>query len=310
MDVPRKPRHTEPGTVYHLIARFVDREWFIREEEERLCYLRLLGRALEGTDWRSLGYALMSNHIHHALVGGTDDLCGWIRRVHSPFADWLNRKYGRIGNVFVRGPKQLAVNADGVGQLLAYIHNNPVRAGIVPEARESSWTSHRAYLGLAPVPPWLHVEEGLSLAGFADRNAFDAFTRLQPNDPARELLKERRVIEEPEARESFHRCDVETRVDVKQIVDLTARALDVETPAMRSRRRTQLHVFARHVAIYAADRVGLSGVSIAKALGMSQQGVSFILNKTPRTEVDEAVNRVLSELGEPKAAAGNNRNNW
>jgi hypothetical protein len=175
--------------VYHLISRFVDRSWFFRDDNERAYYLQLLGRALADSDWRSLGYALMSNHIHHAVVGGTGELREWIRRVHAPFADWLNRKYGRIGTVFVRGPKQLAVDTDGIGQLLAYIHNNPVRAGVVSEAQHSSWTSHRAYLGLDRAPRWLRVDDGLALAGFADRTAFDGLVRLHPKDPTRDTRR-------------------------------------------------------------------------------------------------------------------------
>jgi hypothetical protein len=305
--MPRKPRHTEPGTVYHLISRFVDRSWFFKDDDERSYYLQLLGRALADTDWCSLGYGLMSNHIHHAVVGGTGELHEWIRRVHAPFADWLNRKYGRIGTIFVRGPKQLAVNTDGVGQLLAYIHNNPVRAGVVSDAHQSSWTSHRAYLDLDRVPRWLRVEEGLALAGFADRTAFDDFVRLHPKDPTRDLLRDQRLVEDPEARESFHRLDEERRVDVEQVVEPTARILGMEPTMLRSRRRTRQHVFIRHVAACAADRVGVSGVRIAAALGMSQQGVSFILTKAPDKDVDETVNRVLAGLDELSRgmAAGN-----
>ena len=62
--MPRKPRSNQPGVVYHLISRFVEREWFIKEEEEREYYVRLLGRALSESDWRCLAYAVMSNHIH------------------------------------------------------------------------------------------------------------------------------------------------------------------------------------------------------------------------------------------------------
>lgn len=229
--MPRKPRHTEPGTVYHLISRFVDRSWFFREDDERSYYLQLLGRALADSDWCSLGYALMSNHIHHAMVGGTDELHEWIRRVHSPFADWLNRKYRRIGTVFVRGPKQLAVDTDGVGRLLAYIHNNPVRAGLVSDAHQSNWTSHRAYLGFEPAPRWLRVGDGLALAGFHDPTTFDAFVRLHPKDPTRDHLRDRRLIEDPDARLSFHRCDVEPRVNVEQVLVSAARAPSSELRA-------------------------------------------------------------------------------
>src|SRR5574338_1050354 len=158
----RQPRHFIPGTVYHLISRFVDRDWLIRREQERRDYLELLGRALTTSDWRCLAYAIMSNHLHLAMVAGAQLLDSWIRRVHSPFADAMNRAYARIGPMFVRGPKALTVEASGVGSVIAYIHNNPVRAKVVADASESSWTSHRAYLGLVRAPAWLSVREGLA----------------------------------------------------------------------------------------------------------------------------------------------------
>jgi putative transposase len=295
MDMPRKPRDTEPGTVYHLISRFVDREWFITDDEERSCYLHLLGNALVETDWRSLGYAVMSNHFHHALVAGTDALDEWVRRVHSPFADWLNRRHDRIGTIFVRGPKQLAVDHHGVGQLLAYIHNNPVRAGVVSDASLSDWTSHRAYVGLDPVPGWLCVDEGLALAGFTSRTMFDAYVQLHPKDPARDRLRDRQLVEEPDKRESFHRPPKPT-VDAAQVVEATTELLGIEPAALRSRRRSRSHVFARHVAVVAADRAGISGVQIANALGLSQQGASFIVNRPSDHAANVAVDRVLARL--------------
>ena len=42
--------------------------------------------------------------------------------------------------------------------LLRYVHNNPVRAGVVDRASDSNWSSHRAYLGLEESPKWLATE--------------------------------------------------------------------------------------------------------------------------------------------------------
>src|SRR5882757_7105177 len=122
--MPRQPRHIQPGTVYHLISRFVDRDWFIKKEQERREYLALLGRALTTTDWRCLAYAIMSNHLHLAMLAGADRLDSWIRRVHAPFAGAMNRKYDRIGAMFVRGPKALPVGSSGV----ASVNIAPIRS--------------------------------------------------------------------------------------------------------------------------------------------------------------------------------------
>jgi REP element-mobilizing transposase RayT len=89
--MPRKPRHIVPGGVYPLISRFVDREWFITSAHEREHYLSLLGRALNDSDWTGLGYGVMSNHVHIEAIAGRDSLSSWIRRVHSRFADTMNR---------------------------------------------------------------------------------------------------------------------------------------------------------------------------------------------------------------------------
>jgi hypothetical protein len=53
-------------------------------------------------------------------------------------------------------------------RLLAYQHLNPVSAKVVDHAADSTWTSHRAYVGTQPAPDWLEVKLGLSLCGLTD----------------------------------------------------------------------------------------------------------------------------------------------
>ena len=82
----------------------------------------------------------------------------------------------------------MRARARGAGALTAYVHNNPVRFGLVREASASTWTSHRAWMGLEPPPPWLAVDRGLLLSGFdssADGRAqFDACVRARSKDPS------------------------------------------------------------------------------------------------------------------------------
>src|SRR5678815_1695229 len=124
-------RRNHPGVTYHLIARFVENRWFLDTPKARANYLRLLGRALVDTDWVCLAYALMSSHIHLLMIAGHETLKSWILRVHTPFAIWLNEQRERIGPVFTRGPADRAIPAERAAAVIAYIHNNPVRAGVV-----------------------------------------------------------------------------------------------------------------------------------------------------------------------------------
>ena len=58
---------------------------------------------------------------------------------------------------------------------MRYVHNNPVRAGIVPQAAASGWSSHRAYIGAEKAPPWLRLGEVLGMLATETEAARRAF---------------------------------------------------------------------------------------------------------------------------------------
>lgn len=273
--MPRRPRDIVAGAVYHLISRFVDRDWFIRTEQERQSYARLLGHALEDSDWKCLAYGIMSNHVHLETVAGKEPLGDWVRRAHSPFADALNKKYDRIGSVFTRGPKAYLVSPGKVGRVLAYLHNNPVRAGVVASARDSTWTSHRAYIGIGDAPPWLHVNEGLQRAGL-DRTSFDRWVNEAAVATPRNEADAFAALDLDEALVPEPRLPV---VDPEEVVRATARVLDVPIEELRSRRKQGHHTRARRIVARCADRLGISGAATARALRISPQRVSMILTR-------------------------------
>lgn len=173
----RPLRSFEPQAIYHLIPRFVGGEWFIRSAEEREMYLKLLGYGLSGSSWRCMAYAVMSNHIHLAMLAGEGKVCDWLREPHAEFADWINQRSKRIGGVFVRGPGSHRIAPNGVARLIGYVHRNPVRAGVADDPRDTDWTSHRAYLGDSPKPGWLDTTLGLEMAGFYDPAAMHSWIR-------------------------------------------------------------------------------------------------------------------------------------
>ena len=291
--MPRRPRDIRPGRVYHLISRFVDRDWFITSERERREYLALLGRAITTSDWRCFAFAVMSNHIHIGIVAGSHRLDSWLRRAHSPFAIAMNRAYDRIGPMFVRGPKSFLVEADGVANVIAYIHNNPVRARLVDAASQTTWTSHRAYVGRSEVPRWLDVGEGLARAGFSDPAALDRWVA----DPAREEFDRThdQIIAYDEPRE---RAPIST-LDPTVLVSAVASELGISVTQLRSQRRSAKEVRGREAAVLCGQRFGLSGAAIANALGVSQQAVSLIARRGVGTAAIAVGNRVLQRLEGP-----------
>jgi len=168
-----------PGGIYHLISRCVNKEYLLAGAEERRRYLSLLARAASKTDADLLAYGMMSTHNHLAVRAGQQPLSSMMKSVNSAYALWKNEKEGRLGPLFADRYKAILVEDEHyLLELVRYIHNNVVRAGLVKLARESWWASHNVYLGRQDCPAWLNpdlVLERFSSDQGRARALFDAF---------------------------------------------------------------------------------------------------------------------------------------
>lgn len=171
--MPRSAHLHYPGGVFHVVARCTGGAFLIRGDTERAHYLELLGKALAKTDAKLLAYCLMSNHVHLVVVHGQEPLERLLKPVHTGFALRLHRAHGRRkrhGPVFADRPRRVLVQEDAyLLQLVRYVHNNPVRAGVATDAASvsSQWSSHRAYVGRVEAPEWLNL--GYVLQRFGKR---------------------------------------------------------------------------------------------------------------------------------------------
>ena len=157
--MPRYARFHVTGGLFHIISRFHDRRFYLDIDGAREKYLELLGNAAATHDSRIIAYCLMSSHTHLVLQLGNDPLGRLTKQIHAPFGIWINRQRKGLGTIFADRPKSVLVHTETHGMaLLRYVHNNPVRAGVTERASDSNWSSHRAYLGLEPAPPWLATE--------------------------------------------------------------------------------------------------------------------------------------------------------
>ncbi|HUH01352.1 MAG TPA: hypothetical protein VML75_05110, partial [Kofleriaceae bacterium] len=160
-------RNTPAQTVQHVICRYHGRQIFVTEPLHRTVFLERFEHALKRTDWVPLAFALMGNHNHAAWWAERAALRSFYHPLNSAYARWMNRRLSpRIGSFFAGRPQNITFDPARTAHLIAYIHNNPVRAGAARDPEGSSWTSHRAFIGEAPAPPWLNVERALDLCGF------------------------------------------------------------------------------------------------------------------------------------------------
>lgn len=178
----RQARLNVVGGVFHLVSRFARDEWRLDVAGARQAYLAYLGEAAATGGVEVLAYCLMSNHVHLVVVQGERPLERFTKSLHAGFAAWSHgQARGRKaqGPVFADRPRAVLVDKDAyLLELVRYIHNNPVRAGVSRFARSSEWSSHQAYIGKVDAPEWLRMGYVLERFGRDKRRAaerFDAF---------------------------------------------------------------------------------------------------------------------------------------
>lgn len=297
--MPRQRRTWVPNAGAHTISRFVDRRYYLIDRHDRRLLLDSIERADDRWDWRWLSYAAMSTHLHYGHIAGEVEPDRFFRSAHTRFALRYHRRETRetLGHVFAARPTTYAIKASLLARLVAYHHRNPVKAGVVERASQSTWTSHRAYLRLDPAPPWLDVEWALDVLGFRDtaagRRLFDEFvTEVDLDDwqggpqPGPVVVTGSRGLED---------------VDWSRLVAL-ARAV-TNLPAnesLASRRRKA--VKTRQVIAYVATRdLGQTYSAVGTKLGMKTGSVFNLLSRMTGTDAD--VQGPVDELRRRLAAA-------
>lgn len=263
--MPRRPRPFTPGVPQHLISRFVDREYRLRNETDRHQYLKRIGKALSALA-RFVAYALMSNHTHNVAVGDEDPLGPALHGAHTGFGLWWNKQYDGLGPIFAERPKSLVLKTnEALAKVVAYVHTNPDRAGLVECPSLSDWTSHRAYLGLVPCPEFLAVEWALAEMGFSStpsgRLAFHEFVVSRRN------LRRDPTLSGP-AKASIEQARELVRVAMQHF-RLTFEEL--RQPTTIEARTARLVLVATATEVF-----GETSANLARAMGLSTSSLSRI----------------------------------
>ena len=89
----------------------------------------------------------MSNHVHlFVCEKNTGDIVKIMKKILTHYVGWFNRKYGRSGTLIAnRYISECVENDKYLFSLVRYIHQNPMKAGIVESLEEYAWSSFSQY---------------------------------------------------------------------------------------------------------------------------------------------------------------------
>ena len=145
----RLPRLTLPGYPHHIIQRGNNRQAIVATVADYRTLLDLLEENAKKFDVAVHAYVLMSNHFHLLATPRTvDGLPQMMQAVGRRYVRYFNDSQHRSGTLWEGRYKSTLIQTERY--LLAsmvYIDLNPVRAGLVAQARDYPWSSHGHYTG-------------------------------------------------------------------------------------------------------------------------------------------------------------------
>jgi len=163
LPVARLPRLHVPGGYYHVTMRGNHRQPIFFREEDRDLMGTVFAETIHKYAARVHAYCWMTNHLHALIQVSTTPLGRVIRGIASRFARTVQLRFSTTGHLFERRYHAVLVDADRrMLAVVRYIHLNPVRAGIVPDATSYPWSSHDIYLGRRTCP-WVTTDFALSM---------------------------------------------------------------------------------------------------------------------------------------------------
>lgn len=245
------------------MARGVDgRDTFVDNQDRRL-FLTTLTELKRETAFTLFAYCLMGNHFHLAIKIGEVPLSHIMQRLLTRYVPAFNARHERTGHLFqARYKAVLCLNEAYLLRLIDYVHNNPVRSGLVIKAEDWGWSSSGTYSKNDRTelvdPDVLPLALGL-----------DGDTQWNPDDFDPWSTKSR--SEPPLIRD--HPTE---RASLESLAVRVSSSTDITIAVLRSNRREQPIVRAKRAFIVRCQREGHSLSDISRWLRCSPSAVHYL----------------------------------
>jgi REP element-mobilizing transposase RayT len=133
--MPRAGRLFEEGRTYHVYNRVGGGLLPFTDEELAKAFVELLQKSMSRDNAVVLGWCLLGNHYHLILRQGPAPLSRSMKTLQQGVTRACNVKDRVYGPLWQGRFKAKEVNDDGyLMQLVAYVHLNPVKAGLAARA--------------------------------------------------------------------------------------------------------------------------------------------------------------------------------
>ena len=112
------------------------------DDVDRIDFLQLLTSTADLLEWRCHAHCLMGTHYHLVLETTQARLSEGMRRLNGDYARRFNKRHGRRGHLFnERFASHVIGGERHLQAAIAYVLENPARAGLCSHAGDWQWAA-------------------------------------------------------------------------------------------------------------------------------------------------------------------------
>ena len=306
--MPRHPRLFIPGATYHVYCRVARGEFVFDDDYEAVEFVETLREVRDLDGWSVLAWCLMGNHYHLVVKTRNVDLWRSMARLQGRISRAHNRRHRYLGRLWQSRYRARVVDTNEYfRQVIAYVHLNPVSAGIADDPGDYVYSGHREIIGACDphvidlrsvllgfsggrpregVEDYLHWIRSVAEARWAAAGV----SHLPWWAPAQHVDEIATGDQHPEAQTFDGQRLAEERAELQlsEFVDRYESVSGYDLDELASRHRSTRHITGRiEFCVLAVSRYGLRACEIAALLGKGRNSVTRWLNQGLRRENDD-----------------------
>ena len=238
----RQARAYSSTGFYHVVFRGINHQHIFEEPSDYDYMLEIVRQLKMEMVFEVHAYCLLSNHVHVLL---REKQMGHIslimKRLLTRYAMYFNRKYQRSGALIATRYKSTPVAVDEYFiPLQRYIHQNPLKAGLVARPEDYAYSSYRDYCrggGMTDTEFSLALlgrEEWMSLHRMVAEESFDisGLTGLSEDAVRRRIMQLTKGVL-PQEIGSWPRAERDAMLQQLKAAGLTIRQIERATGISR-----------------------------------------------------------------------------
>jgi putative transposase len=289
--MPRPLRIHAPDGFYHVTLRGNHRQPIFTRDSERTLLNMIVARAIEKYGARLHAYCWMTNHLHLIVQVSLAPLGKVIQQIASQYARAFQSTLETTGHLFENRYHATLIDTDAyLLEALRYVHQNPVRAGLVPAVTHYPWSSHAAYLR-ADADSWVTTDFALALLSPDRARAVIRYRAFIDDLPPAEMAARLEALNEGApllGTSEFivrHAPHPQVPAALETMIEHACRHFGVTRVELRSARRMARLVAARTWITHAAIKSeAITLAAVARALNRDEASLRSALRN--HTDID------------------------